>query len=150
MQTKRITAAMLATVLSAGCFVHRPVTGEPAALRRGEVRVLLSEPGTFDLGDLTAQQVVRLDGEMIGWRGDSLSLSATQLRAYTGTEFPGQGRTVTIARDRIQALQVKRMDPWRSLLLGAGILAAIFFTGPELTGGTDEGPGTVPGGGNPK
>lgn len=115
----------LVLLLNASCFSYRPAaSGMPK--RATALRVHLSTAAAFDIGEIVVQNVRQVEGEMIGWSGDTLSLSATLLISGTDQEFFGNGRTVSISRSQIARLEQRRLSVGRSAFVaGAGFLLLV-------------------------
>jgi hypothetical protein len=128
-----------------GCYSYAPAAGRE--LPRGTpVRARLSTPTDFRLTDLSVNNTVLLDGEVIRQDPDSLVLSAFSLRANTGYTLPAIGETVSIPTDRIAGIERRRFDALRSGLLvaAAAVGSALFFSALNSGGG-----GGSSGGGTP-
>jgi hypothetical protein len=146
----RRTVATLAGMLSlvtVGCLSYTPIDGNEPAPRLGmEVRAHLSTPESFPLTNLTANNVVEVDGEIVRWEEDRLVLSAWWLRAGSGIEHRGIGETVNIPRSSLGAVERKQLSVTRTgVLVGfialLGVLAQAALSagaGPE---GSQNGPG---------
>lgn len=131
----------------AGCYSYAPVSG-PRSLDRGDaVRIHLADQLDVQLAEVTANDVVRLDGEVIGWRNDSLAMSAFLLVSETGYEHRSPGETVLVAEDRVAGLERRRIDRLRTGAFTIGLIALSSVTAVVLGAGGGE--GDDPGGGPP-
>lgn len=140
---RRITAFFLIFSLT-GCYSW--VGTGPAELERGDrVRVYLSEPSSFDVGSLTANNVVRLDAENVRWEDGQLVLSAWWLTAAGGREFAGDGRTVYVSGERIDLIERRQINGIETGLVVAGTVVGLVLLGAAV-GGTGGAGGN--GGGN--
>ncbi len=135
---------LLLTVLLNGCFTWVPAPAVPS--RAVAVRVLLAAPADFRLTDYTANEVTVLEGEMVGGDAERLVISAVQLQARSGYEFPGKGETLEIPRAAVASIQTRRVSAVRTGLLAAAVVAVMTVTGRVVSGGTEGGGG---GGGGP-
>ncbi len=137
----RYLSLLLVSLLGA-CYTYAPV--EPGVPERtANVRVQLSTPRAFELGEIIVQNVSTVEGEVITWGDEALALSATQLRSVAGQDFLGRGLTVHIPVTDIAGVQEKRIAPARTgLVAGAGVLLAV-LGGALATGsvGGGDGPG---------
>lgn len=127
MATKRpIASVLLLCLLLNGCFTYAPVQNAPGPAAR--VRVQLAAPTDFRLADLTANEVVVADGEMVRADDREIVMSAMRLQARSGYEFVGRGETLTIPRSNIVSLQRKRIAPLQSALLVGAVAAFVVLT----------------------
>jgi hypothetical protein len=116
------TVLALALLNLTACHHYLP-TGIEAVERPDRVRVTLSEPIDVELLDLTARDIVLLDGEVVRWDDDTLVLSVWWLTASNGMEFRAQGETTVVPREQLNHLELKQF----SLLKTIGLAA--LFTG---------------------
>lgn len=138
---------MLPVLALAGCFSYIPTNG--TALRQGQgVTVLLSVPQDVKLQEVTANNVVRVQGEVIQSDTQALSVSAALLVSSSGYEQLGEGATIVIPRRSIQRLTERRVSMLRSVglaVLAVGATAAIARG--TISGSTSRNGGGQPPGG---
>lgn len=128
-----------------GCYSYVPAAGPELTLGTS-VRARLSTPTDFRLTNLSVNNTVLIDGEVVRQGPDSLVISAFSLRAETGYTMPAIGETLAIPGGRIAAIERRRFDPLRSgLLVGLTAAASALLVG-ALDGG---GGGGSTGGGGP-
>lgn len=139
-----IALVLLFSVPLSGCFTYVPVTNAPSKAAR--VRVQLSAPLDFKLLDLTANDVIMAEGEMVRSDEREVILSAMELRARSGYPFAARGESITIPRERIAAVQQQKVSVTRTLLLG-GVMAAVASLAGRLA--TSNGGSGGDGGGSP-
>lgn len=110
------------------------------------VRVGLDAPSEFRLTDLTANDIVRVGGEMIRADGGSLAISAMWLESRAGMQFTGKGETVRIPEANITFFQEKRFSPTKSSLFAALTIGGFFLLREAFlaAGGGGEGRGGGP------
>lgn len=137
----RSTALLLMALL--GCYSYVE-TGLPTLERGDRVRVYLSEPATFDVGELTANNIVRMDAEVVRWDEEELVLSAWWLTAAAGREFNGNGRTVYVPRGQLDAIERRSVNGLQTGLLVAGSVAGLVALGAAVGGGIGGGGGDGP------
>jgi hypothetical protein len=132
--------------LLTGCFSYGPVGSVPVAPGTA-VRARLNAPTDIRLTNVSVNNAVQVNGEVVSEERDTLGLSVFSLRALGGLEFPAAGETVRIARARIAGLERRRVDLLRSAAL-VGAVAAVaslafsaFSTGSSSGGG---GPTPIP------
>lgn len=113
------------------------------------VRARLAAPRSFRLADISPNAIQIVEGEVIGWRGDSLGLSAFLMTGPSG-EFLPRGQTAMIGRDELAALEAKRLDGLRTAAAVGGLVALGSATGIAVTSGGSEGEGGNGGGGEPQ
>ena len=138
----------LAVPSLAGCYTYVPAAGAPLS-RGAPLRADLSRPMSFELPELTAHNIDRVEGELVRRDPDELVLSASWLDGVTGTGYPGRGWTLTIPGDALDDLRVKRLDRWRT---GAVLVAAVAATwlGFDALRGSEGSGGTTDPGGQPR
>ncbi|MEW5930740.1 MAG: hypothetical protein AB1941_25040 [Gemmatimonadota bacterium] len=142
----RPIALVLLCALLSGCFTYSPARSAPG--RAARVRVTLSTPTDFRLTEVTANEVVVVEGEIVRADSAEVAISALDLRARSGYEFATQGETLVIPRSSIAVLETRRISVWRSALV-VGALVAVMTLTEKLIGlgiGDDNGGG---GGGGP-
>jgi len=139
--------ALVTFAASTGCYHYVPVT--PAAAPQGTpVRARLSSMSSFELSQITVNNIDQVEGEMIRVDGGSLFLSATWLQAVTGNGYAGNGWTVSIPQDDMVGLEERRLSLWRTGIVVGGLLAGTWLTfdalglGPSFGGGGG-GPGNT-------
>lgn len=113
-----------------GCYSYVPLAGAHPA-RGTQVRAQLSQPASFTLDDLTVNNVVMIDAEVVRSGEDSLVVSALSLRSQGGMEFPAAGETLAIDAGSLGAVEMRRMSVLRSaaLIAAAGAAASLLFAG---------------------
>ena len=143
----RKTALLLLCVLPLnGCFAYVPSQGQ--ALRQGQaVQVFLNTPQDVRLADVTANNVVRVDGEIVRLDTAQLVMSATLLTQASGIDQLGQNATVVIPRGHVDHIQEKRFSVLRSAgLVGLAALVTALTAGAVSGGPSDAHGGGVPSG----
>lgn len=143
----RRSLALLALVALAACHNYVPVTVDRLE-RPDRVRVHLSVAGSYELLDLTANDVIEIEGEVVRWDEASLVLSAWWLVARGGLEFRGQGETVVVQREHIAAIEERRISALKTAALvglgaaamgiGVGSLGAIGSSGTSNPGNPEK------------
>ncbi len=130
-----------------GCFQYIPGS-DVAPVRGTPIRLHLERPASFELTQVTVNNITGVEGELVAREGGNVILSATWLTsgASPGTGFDGEGWTLRIPETNVTSFELKRLSWWRTgaVLLGGGI--ATFF-GFDALGTGDEGSGGVPTGG---
>jgi hypothetical protein len=95
--------------------------------------------------NLTANNVVQVDGEVVRWEEDRLVLSAWWLRGANGIEHRGIGETVNIPRGFLGSVERKQVSVARTgVLVGVIALLAVLAQASLGGGGGPEGPGGGP------
>lgn len=130
-----------------GCYSYVPLSG--ASPGRGtQVRARLNQPASFTLADVTVNNVVLIDAEVVRSGDDSLVVSALSLRSQTGMEFPAAGETLAIGAGSLGTVETRRMSLLRSsaLIVAAGAAATLLFAslGTLDSGGGGGKPSTRP------
>lgn len=139
----RAAAALLLAAFLSACttYVPAPATPMPMGTR---VRARLDRPMDIPLHDLTANNVVRVDGEVVRVDTDRVVLSAFTIATAGGVELLANGETVTIPGSHLAGLERKKVALLTTALgLGAGILAVALLdaAAQRLGGGGDPGTG---------
>lgn len=127
--------AILLCAVSPGCYRYAPVATDAELPRATPVRAQLDSAQDFPLGRITANNVDRVQGEYIGWRSDSLGVSAFLLTSPVGYKLRLAGETVRIPRDNVAVLERREFDSLRTGLLVAAGAAVLVATGAALVGG---------------
>ncbi|HEY0971916.1 MAG TPA: hypothetical protein VGE02_13180 [Gemmatimonadales bacterium] len=131
MRTRRRTAALLlpcatllaSTLSTTGC--HRYTQLAPDDLAPGRVvRAELGDQGTAELARWIGPR-----SEYVGGRLDSVSdtaftMSVTQVVRRNGVTEPWRGEQILVPRSYVSSVSERRFDRTRTILLGAGIVAA--------------------------
>lgn len=134
LRTKRgvrpVAALLLSLSFLNGCFAYAPMNGvSPQPGTR--VRVDLREPQQVRLGELTANDVVSVIGEVVSEDSSQIVLSVLSASTRSGFEHAANGETVRVARGNVQALARNRVSVLRTAAL-AGMVAvggAAFVSG---------------------
>ena len=140
-----ITIALLA----AGCYEYRPTT-QPAPARGTEVRARLSTPASVRIGDMTIDDVDRVEGLLYYVSGDSLLLSGSWVTTRRGSRYATNGGVLYFERPQVSALEVRRLSPARTGLasvITVGVLVGMFAAVEQALGGSGP-PGSGGGDGN--
>lgn len=135
--SKASSVPLLLLSLSA-CYTYTEPTTAPE--RAAAVRLRLAEPSEFRLTNLTANDVVLVDGEMIRAGSDSVLVSARWLQARSGYEFAGMGETVRVPRSNLVTLEKKRISLLKTVALAAGFVLTVGAAS-VLLGGVGDGGG---------
>lgn len=133
-------------LVTVGCVAYVPVDGTAVAPRLGtEVRAHLSTPQSITLTNVTANNVVEVDGEVVRWEEDRVVLSAWWLRAGNGIEHKGIGETVNIERSSLGNVEKKTVSVVRTgAFVGFVALFAVLAQAALGGGGGPEGSGGGP------
>ncbi len=125
---RRAIALTLLVALPAltGCYEYVPAARQGLELGTS-LRATLVAPMSFDLQDLTAHNIDRVDGEFVQADSSQLTVSAFWLDATTGSGFDANGWTVEIPQNALASLQVKRLDQWRTVAVMAAVVAATYL-----------------------
>lgn len=130
------------------CYTYVPTRGGLPP-RQAVVRTYLSEPTSFTIGQISIHGVSEVEGEVVEWRDDFLVVSASWLWSAAGQEFGGGAETLFIPRNRVAAVEQKRLSRLRTVgMVGAGAALATLL---KIAMPSGSAKGGVPGGGgNPK
>ena len=142
----RATVAALLIGLT-GCYSYVPL-GTSRPERGAEIRARLSRPADLTLTEVTVNDVVALDAEVVRSGEDSLVVSAMSLRSQSGAAFSAAGESVSIPATSIESLEAKRFSVVRSsvLIVAASAAASLLFAalGTLESGGSGGKPGPQP------
>lgn len=139
-----IAAALLAALALSGCYSYVPTQEVPG--RGARVRVRLSQPQDVRLTEITANDVMMINGEVVRANSDTLVLSAYLLQSRSGYENFGRGETAFVPRENIVGLFENRI----SVIRTAGLMGAVALLGVVVgvalnnAGGSDSGDGPPP------
>ncbi|HEX8451122.1 MAG TPA: hypothetical protein VF647_03440 [Longimicrobium sp.] len=147
LRQKRMVRPVAALLLSLsflnGCFAYAPANG--VAPRPGaRVRVQLREPQVVKLGELTANDVVSLIGEVVTEDSSQIVLSALSATTRSGFEHAANGETVRVPRSNAAAVSVNRV----SLVRTAGLAGLVALGGAAFVSGVRAGRASNGGGGS--
>jgi hypothetical protein len=135
---RAISLVLLSTFVLNGCFVYVPNKGTP--LQQGQsVQVFLNTPQDVRLTDVTANNVVRVDGEVVSVDADKMVLSAALVTQASGMDQLGENATVVVPRSHVDRVQEKRFSAVRTAGL-VGLMALLTtLTAAGVVGGTSDG-----------
>jgi hypothetical protein len=115
--------AACGTVLVAGCYSYRPLTGTlPSS--GAVVRVQLTDSGSVAMRDLLGPDVFAVVGRFRGRDERGLTLAVQSTEARTGLPHDWQGEEMTIPAGLVATTQERTLAPVRTALVAAGALAA--------------------------
>lgn len=123
---RAVSVVLFSALLVSACYTYVPTSTAPQ--QASEVRLQLSQPGEFRLANLTANDVVLMDGEMIRAGADSVLISARWLQARSGYEFAGAGETVRVPRANVATIAQKRISLLKTAALAAGLVLTVGAT----------------------
>jgi hypothetical protein len=122
----RFLFILLVLPVMAGCYHYVPT--ETVAHPQGTaLRAHLGDMSSFELAQITVNNIDRVEGEMVRVDAGELILSATWLQAVTGNGYPGNGWTVHIPEGNITGVEQKRFSWWRTGVVVGGLLAGTFL-----------------------
>ncbi len=132
-------AALLPAYVSA-CFRYVPSARDQLPGPRTEVQVRLAEPMRIPLGEVTLEDVTKIEGIVAESNGDSLGLWAKWLYPRVGRKYDALGATFYLARKNIAGVDEYRLSPQRTLLgaviAGAIVAGFLYATGLAKVGGS--------------
>ncbi len=133
---RAVSVVLFSALLVSACYTYVPTSTAPQ--RASEVRLQLFQPGEFRLANLTANDVVLIEGEMIRAGADSVLVSARWLQARSGYEFVGSGETVRVPRPLVSVIETKKLSPFKTAALAAGLVLTVGATS-RIVGRTGDG-----------
>ncbi len=146
LRRKRMVRPAAALLLSLsflnGCFAYAPMHGvspQPGA----RVRVQLREPQQVRLGELTANDVMTVIGEVVTEDSSQIVISALSATTRSGFEHAANGETVRVARGNAAVVSINRV----SVLRSAGLAGLVALGGAAFVSGVRAGRASGGGGG---
>jgi hypothetical protein len=132
-------------VVQAGSACYRvvPVAGVDRATAGGRFVAALTSQGTTDMAAQVGPDVVRLEGVLLGTRGDSLELALIRTEKSSGTDDLWQRQRIVVPRTALASMGERRIDRKRSWLAAAGV-GALAFLAAAITGGAGGGGDGLP------
>jgi hypothetical protein len=143
---RRIPALLLALVSTAGCYTYQTtgVAPEPGE----EAKALLTPEAAIRRSEAIGETVREVEGEVL--ESDASGLRLVVVRDQLRDELRGNilfVDTLLVPNRDIQSIEVKKLSPVRTGLLGAGIAAAVVLVLTQTLdagGGGGDGNGGVP------
>jgi hypothetical protein len=126
-----IAAALLLILAGNGCASFVPAPADPLPVRE-RVRFQFRTPRDVPMGEITANDVRTVLGEVVSDTGDTLTVSALRAIAASGYETLGPGSSVRVHRDELAGLYVSRLSISRSIGLAAVIAGLTALVGTAL------------------
>jgi len=144
MKTTFKVLGLAASMIVAGCYHYVPAVATTSP-QGTPLRAYLDTLSSFELAQITVNNIDQVEGEMVRADARELILSATWLQAITGNGYPGNGWTVTIPEANVTALEQRRLSWWRTAIVVGGIAVGTYFGFDALgltSSGGNEGGGT--------
>jgi hypothetical protein len=139
----RATLFLFLLSATSGCYGYVPIeAGAPLPDPGSSVRVRLSPARSFELGEITANSIAIVDGEVARWDEERLVLWPSSLRSSTETVHILRS---SMATTEGRQLSVARTGSVVAVGILAGVLAVALFGGDA---GGAQGPGNGPPSGN--
>ena len=121
-----LAAGLLPVTLLNACYTYQAVTG-PTPGVGAEIRVNLSPPQNFQLGEFTIHDVNRVEGEVYHANADSLLVWGSWLHTRIGSKYRAERAMLFVPRSRIALLEQQRIAPAQTGLLAAAGAAVVFL-----------------------
>ena len=137
------TLTTLSFLVLGGCYNYVPVNGDPPPSGK-EVRAYLRPARSFGVGEITVQDVTRVEGIMYISAADTIAVWSNWFYTAMGTRFFGSNAVVYIPRAEIPQFEVRKLHPVRTVA-ALGVTAALgvgFFnllSNPVAEGNTSTG-----------
>ncbi|HEX5580903.1 MAG TPA: hypothetical protein VFX39_04945 [Gemmatimonadaceae bacterium] len=117
-------ALLLGAFLASGCYHYTPVA--PVDVQPGRrVRAELGDQGAAELARWVGPRSVSVEGRVENVSDSALTISVTEVVRRNGVTEPWQGESVLVPRSYVASLRQRRFDRTRTLLLSAGVAAAL-------------------------
>lgn len=129
---------------AAACHHYVPPEGGPDVLVRGDrIRVSTSDPVSVDLGEISVDDAVLVDGELIELGEDgTVVMSVVQAQSPSGATRGGVGETVTIPGDAVASIEKRVINPVTTTLIVVVVAGAATAIGiAALNAGSSNGDG---------
>ncbi len=136
---------LLLAALCTSCFSYSPATGPVSQGAR--VRIHLQPPRDVRLSTLTANDVVRVEGELVRADPDTTVISAWMLLGRSGLDFVAAGETVHLPVGGVAQVEVRKVSLLRSAAVGVAALLGLALIDRAIGGGGGGGDDPPPGGG---
>ena len=117
---------LLALPFMGGCY-HYAATPTLEQPQGTPVRAHLESLSSFELSQITVNNINQVDGEVVRRDAGDLVLSATWLEAVTGNGYPGNGWTVRIPEANVTGVEVRRLSWWRTGVVVGGFIAGTWL-----------------------
>ena len=140
----RIPTVAATTALSAACLAYQPLQ-RLVPVPGTELRATLATPISVPLGQITVQDVDRIEGLVYRADKDSVVISASWVYTRDGSRYAANGSALYFAHPELASLEVRHLSPVRSGLAGlvtVGLVASMFAGVKQALGGG--GGGTPP------
>ena len=116
----RLVCLLLTLPLAAGCYHYVPTTTTAGHPQGTPLRAHLSTMSSFELSQITVNNIDRVEGELVRLDQGDVILSATWLQAVTGNGYPGNGWTVRIPEVNVTGVEKREISWWRTgVVMGA-------------------------------
>lgn len=142
------TLVVLSFLLAAGCYRSVPLT-TPSPETGTEVVVHLTDAGAVRLAPLLGAQLARVRGRVTDASESAVALSVIATVNRAGNEALWRGEPVTIPRELVSSIALRRVDRRRTTLVTLLALAGVVVAGSILGGGSGF-DGFLGGGGGPR
>lgn len=117
--------AVAALLLTAGCYVHRPVRPADAVLDT-RVRAAVSPRQAAELEPIFGPSASSVSGTLVERTGDGILLEVATYGATPGMSGEALRNRVSIPFTELTALEARELSAWRTAVvigaLGAGVL----------------------------
>ena len=121
------TLIALSILALSGCYTYVPVNGDPPPSGK-EVRAYLRPARSFGVGEITVQDVTRVEGIMYISAADTIAVWSNWFYTAMGTRFFGSNAVVYIPRTEIPQFEVRKLHPVRTVgALGVATVLGVGF-----------------------
>ncbi len=105
----------------ASCYTYQPV-GDTVPASGVEVRAHLSPARDFDIGEITVEEVNRIEGTVYSASSDSLALWGQWLYSRFGTRYDPKGAVFYMDRGKVPMMERRTLHPMRTVVALAVIV----------------------------
>lgn len=143
----RLLLLLVASSVTAGCYVYQPVEAPPPPGTR--VRLHLTSSGALAADEATGQTSRRLDGRLVSLRDDTVRISILTGRETSQFNRARDFRTdLLFSPDQVESISIRRFSTLRTSAVGlaAAVVVGLIIDRAASGGGGD---GENGGGGPP-
>jgi len=119
----RLAGVGLLPGLLGACYTYHPAlaTPQPAS----HVSVVLSDKGSVAASPQIGPQALRVEGAVVATSDTGYLLAVSGVKSIAGAWVKWTGETVSLRRDDVSSVYVRRLSKGRSALFAAGVVAAL-------------------------
>ena len=119
---------VVVVVVLMGCYSYVPVavSGPPPGSRAS---LVLTDEGTVEMARFVGPSASTIEGDVVSANGEGLLLAVRRLERRDGIEEFWKGEQVQVPRAAVATYTERKLSRARTVLFGAGAVAAVFVLG---------------------